>query len=281
MESLLPIITFIITLLLLIITSVITSLLHIITCSLLPIITVIMGSLLLIITRSIMGNNGSIITHYRPPQLGDAGSPSLPLPLQSFTHSTPLSLPSRPPVRARPPARPFGPAVSSANFSFPHSVPPSLPSSIYPPNIAPSLPLFSPHSSSPFPSPPPSCPGRPCPHGGPGQVKRLRLCSFLLTLSPFLPRQLNNSLVASLPFVHVRFQPWRSSTAIVYRALAATARTRCAAPTPAPAPRPSPHTTDVSDTRSRMFLASCSYAGRVNVTRIKACNDCPYVGRLL
>ena len=71
MASLLPIITFIITLLLLIITSVITSLLHIITCSLLPIITVIMGSLLLIITRSIMGNNGSIITHYRPPQLGD------------------------------------------------------------------------------------------------------------------------------------------------------------------------------------------------------------------
>ena len=74
MASLLPIITFIITLLLLIITSVITSLLHIITCSLLPIITVIMGSLLLIITRSIMGNNGSIITHYRPPQLGDADS---------------------------------------------------------------------------------------------------------------------------------------------------------------------------------------------------------------
>ena len=40
-------------------------------CSLLLIITVIMASLLPIITRSIMGNNGSIITHYRPGQLGD------------------------------------------------------------------------------------------------------------------------------------------------------------------------------------------------------------------
>ena len=36
-----------------------------------PIITVIMGSLLPIITRSIMGNNGFIITHYEPGQLAD------------------------------------------------------------------------------------------------------------------------------------------------------------------------------------------------------------------
>ena len=54
------------------ITSVITSLLPIITKSLLPIITVIMDPLLHIITRSIMGNNGSIITYYPPEQLGDA-----------------------------------------------------------------------------------------------------------------------------------------------------------------------------------------------------------------
>ena len=58
-------------LLLPIITSVITSLLPIITVPLLPIITVIMGSLLPIITRSIIGNNGFIITYYWPGQLGD------------------------------------------------------------------------------------------------------------------------------------------------------------------------------------------------------------------
>ena len=36
------------------------------------IITVIMGLLLPIITKSIMGNNESIITHYEPTQLADA-----------------------------------------------------------------------------------------------------------------------------------------------------------------------------------------------------------------
>ena len=51
--------------------SVITSLLHIITYSLLPIIMVIIDPLLLIITMSIIGNNGSIITYYRPGQLAD------------------------------------------------------------------------------------------------------------------------------------------------------------------------------------------------------------------
>ena len=35
------------------------------------IITVIMGLLLPIITKSIMGNNESIITHYEPTQLAD------------------------------------------------------------------------------------------------------------------------------------------------------------------------------------------------------------------
>ena len=35
------------------------------------IVTVIMGSLTRIITRSIIRNNGVIITHYRPEQLGD------------------------------------------------------------------------------------------------------------------------------------------------------------------------------------------------------------------
>ena len=42
---------------------------------LLPIITVIMGSLLPIITRSIIGNNGFIITYYWLEQLGDEGKP--------------------------------------------------------------------------------------------------------------------------------------------------------------------------------------------------------------
>jgi len=36
-----------------------------------PIITVIMGPLLPIFTRSLMGNNGFIITHYVPGQLAD------------------------------------------------------------------------------------------------------------------------------------------------------------------------------------------------------------------
>ena len=39
--------------------------------SFLPIIMVIMDPLLSIITRSIIGNNGSIITYYSPGQLGD------------------------------------------------------------------------------------------------------------------------------------------------------------------------------------------------------------------
>ena len=65
-----PFVTYVIIWLLLIITSVITSLLLIITKSLLPIIMVIMGQLLPIITWSIIGNNGSIITYYRPGQLG-------------------------------------------------------------------------------------------------------------------------------------------------------------------------------------------------------------------
>ena len=64
-----------------VITSVITSLLHIIAKSLLPIITVIMDPLSLIITRSIIGNNGSIITYYWPGQLGDE------LLLVCFLHS--------------------------------------------------------------------------------------------------------------------------------------------------------------------------------------------------
>ena len=38
-----------------------------------PIITVKMGPLLLIFTRSLMGNNGFIITHYVPGQLADVG----------------------------------------------------------------------------------------------------------------------------------------------------------------------------------------------------------------
>ena len=37
-----------------------------------PIITVIMGPLLPIFTRSLMGNNGFIFTHYVPGQLADA-----------------------------------------------------------------------------------------------------------------------------------------------------------------------------------------------------------------
>ena len=74
MASLLIIITYVITWLLLIITYVIASLLHIITNSLLPIITVIMESLLPIITRSIIGNNGFIITYYWPGQLEDSRS---------------------------------------------------------------------------------------------------------------------------------------------------------------------------------------------------------------
>ena len=57
--------------LLLIITSVITSLLPIIIRLLLPIITVIMDPLLPIITRSIIRNNGSIITYYWPGQFAD------------------------------------------------------------------------------------------------------------------------------------------------------------------------------------------------------------------
>ena len=71
MSPLLLIITSVITRLLLIITSVITSLLLVITKSLLPIITVIIGPLLPIITRSVIGNNWTIITYYRPGQLAD------------------------------------------------------------------------------------------------------------------------------------------------------------------------------------------------------------------
>ena len=71
MTSLLRIITAVITQLLLIIPSVMTLLLPIITKSLLPIITVIMDPLLPIITRSIIGNNGFIITYYLPGQLAD------------------------------------------------------------------------------------------------------------------------------------------------------------------------------------------------------------------
>ena len=74
MSPLLLIITSVITLLLLIITSVITSLFHTITMSLLPIFMVIMDPILPIITRSIIGNNGSIITSYWPGQLGDGQS---------------------------------------------------------------------------------------------------------------------------------------------------------------------------------------------------------------
>ena len=39
-----------------------------------PIITVKMGPLLPIFTRSLMGNNGFIITHYVPGQLADVGA---------------------------------------------------------------------------------------------------------------------------------------------------------------------------------------------------------------
>ena len=41
------------------------------------IITVIMGLLLPIITKSIMGNNESIITHYEPTQLADGRKTAL------------------------------------------------------------------------------------------------------------------------------------------------------------------------------------------------------------
>ncbi len=55
---------------------IITSLLRhyyvIITVIMVPLLHVIMAPLLPIITKSIMGNNGSIITHYEPDQLADA-----------------------------------------------------------------------------------------------------------------------------------------------------------------------------------------------------------------
>ena len=50
---------------------IITSLLHHYYSNNGAIITVIMGLLLPIITKSIMGNNESIITHYEPTQLAD------------------------------------------------------------------------------------------------------------------------------------------------------------------------------------------------------------------
>ena len=50
---------------------IITSLLRHYYCNNGSIITVIMGLLLPIITKSIMGNNESIITHYEPTQLAD------------------------------------------------------------------------------------------------------------------------------------------------------------------------------------------------------------------
>ena len=52
---------------------IITSLLHHYYSNNGAIITVIMGLLLPIITKSIMGNNESIITHYEPTQLADVG----------------------------------------------------------------------------------------------------------------------------------------------------------------------------------------------------------------
>ena len=70
MVVLLPIITSIITYYYVIITSLL-RIITVIMSPLLRIITVIMSPLLRIITRSIIRNNGFIITYYRPGQLGD------------------------------------------------------------------------------------------------------------------------------------------------------------------------------------------------------------------